>query len=102
MKTSQRDQDLEMCNNLPDDCPYFERFLPPKANQRRPLLLGDKLDLVRNDPAFAWNLACCYFEADKPMPAFLCRHVSFRAYVYLKRRGRIPDTDLASAHAVQQ
>ena len=36
------------------------------------------------------------------MPVGLCRHVAFRAYVYLKNRGRIGDTDLARAYAVQQ
>ncbi len=102
MKTTQTTEDLEICNNLPDDCPYFERFFPRKIRQGKPFLLGDKLALVGNDLAFAWNLAFCYFEARQPMPAGLCRHAAFRAYRYLKYRGRIADTDLAIAHAVQQ
>jgi hypothetical protein len=36
------------------------------------------------------------------MPAILCRHVAFRAYLYLKNHGRIPDGDLALAYARQQ
>jgi hypothetical protein len=76
--------------------------LSPTVRQRRPLLLGDKLDLATNDVAFAWNLACSYFEAQQPMPAALCRHVAFRAYLYRKNGGRIPDRDLASAYALQQ
>ena len=102
MNTIQISEDLETCNNLPDDNPYFERFLPQNARHGKPLLLGDKLALIGNDPAFEWNLACCYFEARQPMPVGLCRHVAFRAYVYLKNRGRIGDTDLARAYAVQQ
>ena len=66
------------------------------------MLLGDKLDLITNDPAFAWNLACSYFEAQQPMPAALCRHVAFRAYLYLRNGGRLQDRDLATAYAIQQ
>jgi len=68
MKATQIDEDLQACINLPDSFHYFQRFLSPEAKQRKPLLLGDKLALVGNDPAFAWNLACCYVEANKPMP----------------------------------
>ncbi len=31
-----------------------------------------------------------------------CRHVAFRAYLYLQHRGGIPDRDLAIAYSVQQ
>lgn len=102
MKTYEDSEDLEICNNLPDDCPYYERFSPRKARHGKPLLHGDKLALIGSDPAFEWNLACCYFEARRPMPAGLCRHVAFRVYIYLNNRGRIADPDLAMAYAVQQ
>ena len=86
---------------LPDDCPYCQRFLPRKAKQH-PLRIGDKVALITHDPAFAWNLACSYFEAGRPMPARLCYHVAYRVYRYLINRATIPDMDLAKAYAVQE
>jgi hypothetical protein len=96
------EQMVTICRILPDDCPYFARFLLPNTRKGRPLDLGDKLGLATNDPQFPWNLGSTHFEAQRPMPAALCWHVAFRAYLYRKNGRRILDRDLAEAYAIQQ
>jgi hypothetical protein len=64
--------------------------------------VGDKLAWAENEPGFYWNIALYYFERRRPMPPALCRHVAFRAYLYLKNDGRIADRDLTLAYARQQ
>src|SRR5712675_627407 len=100
MNTINTDPVVSLCGLLPDE--LFRKFLPPLAGKRRALLLGDKVTWAENEPAFYWHIAWYYFSTKRSMPAGLCRHVAFRAYLYLKNGGRIPDQDLALAYARQQ
>jgi len=88
---------VSLCGLLPDD--FFRKFLPPQARKPKPLLLGDKVTWAENEPAFTGTLPGYYFEAKA---VYACRLVpagAFRAYLYLKNGGRIPDQDLAIAYA---
>src|SRR5258707_15321820 len=91
---------VSLCGLLRDD--FFRKFLPPQARKPKPLLLGDKVAWAENEPAFYWDIAWDYFATKRSMPAALCRHVAFRAYLYLKNGGRIADQDLPLTYGREQ